>query len=194
MSSMLIDDRPIIFLPMLAKALGSCERAIVLQQIHWLSRLPNSGMWDDEGNHWVWGTYEEWCKEYFPMWSPHTLAKIIRKLEQMGVLISAQLKAHEHDRTKYYRINYRHTLLESPNLPNQVASNVPNDVPSNRPELVDSSISETSAKNTQKNGERPIRAQRRKDRARPTNQRDYRPYDDDDPDRRRKYTVDDDTE
>lgn len=129
MSSYLIDDRPIMFLPQLAKALGSCERAIVLQQIHWLSRQPNSGVWEDDV-HWVYGSYEEWCRDYFTMWSPHTLAKIIRTLEANGVLISAQLRARQHDRTKYYRVNYDalNTIL-----PDQVASNAPGTVASKPP-------------------------------------------------------------
>lgn len=156
MSNLLIDDRPIMFLPALAKALGSCERAIVLQQIHWLSRQPNSGMWED-GLHWIWGTYEDWCRDYFFMWSPHTLAKHIRNLEDAGVLISAQLRAHEHDRTKFYRVDYE--SLQSM-LPDPVASEPPHQVASNRPdEVVSINSTKTSSKNTAKKGERPIRAQ-----------------------------------
>lgn len=155
MSNLLIDDRPIMFLPMLAKALGSCERAIVLQQIHWLSRLPNSGVMAD-GKHWVYGSYEEWCKDYFTMWSPHTLAKHIRNLESMGVLISAQLKANEHDRTKYYRIDYEvlHSILPDPvasKPPHAVASNRPRAVASNKPDVAASIYrTKTSSENTQK--------------------------------------------
>ena len=161
MSNLLIDDRPIMFLPMLAKALGSCERAIVLQQIHWLSRLPNSGRWDDEGLHWIWGTYADWCRDYFPMWSPHTLAKIIRKLEEMGVLISAQLRAREHDRTKFYRIDYRKLDTILPDqvgsiAPDQVGSYEPDTVASKEPEQVDSLYrTKTSAKTSQKKEDRP---------------------------------------
>lgn len=154
MDSKLIDDRPIMFLPKLAKALGSCERAIVLQQIHWLLRQPHSGVWV-EGLHWVWGTYENWCRDYFSMWSPHTLTKVIRKLEASGVLISAQLRAKEHDRTKFYRINY--VLLDSM-LPDQVVSKPPDQVGSNPPDAVASNPpnqvgsinrTETSTENTQ---------------------------------------------
>ena len=159
MTNLLIDDRPIMFLPMLAKALGSCERAIVLQQIHWLSRLPNSGVWED-GYHWVWGTYEEWCRDYFTMWSPLTLAKVIRKLEGSGVLISAQLRARQHDRTKFYRIDYR--LLDSM-LPDQVASSVPDEVTSSAPSQEASiNSTKTSAKTPQEKGKRPPRAQEKK--------------------------------
>jgi hypothetical protein len=156
MLNLLIDEYPIMFLPSLAKALGSCERAIVLQQIHWLLRLPNSGR-DEDGHHWVWGSYEEWCKGYFTMWSPHTLAKHIRHLEDAGVLISAQLRAKEHDRTKFYRINYEtlHSIL-----PHPVVSNTPNEVVSNTPDAVVSLYStKTSSKTTAEGGKRPQRAQ-----------------------------------
>lgn len=152
MTNLLIDERPILFLPSLAKTLGSCERAIVLQQIHWLLRLPNSGVWEDD-LHWVYGSYEEWCRDYFTMWSPHTLAKHIRNLEDTGVLISAQLRAKEHDRTKYYRINYEtlHSIL-----PDVVASELPLAVASNKPDAVDSfNRTKTSSKTSQKEDRPP---------------------------------------
>lgn len=166
MSDKLINDRPIIFLPMLAKVLGSCERAIVLQQIHWLSRLPNSGMWQD-GLHWIWGTYEEWSKEYFPMWSPHTLRKHIQKLEKDGVLFSAQLRARDHDRTKFYRINYEHEWL-APMRPDAVDSMRPDQVLSSGYDAVDSiNRTKTSANTSQEKEKRPTRAQKSKSPYRP---------------------------
>ena len=169
MSNLLIDERPIAFLPMLAKALGSCERAIVLQQIHWLSRLPKSGIWDDDGLHWIWGTYDEWCKEFFPMWSPHTLRKHIQKLEKDGVLFSAQLRAKQHDRTKFYRINYAHEWLNEGMRPDAVdsmrpdgdVSNEPRADVSTRPDAVDSYIEQkTSSKTSQKKKERPTQGRK----------------------------------
>jgi hypothetical protein len=161
---MLIDERPIMFLPKLAKALGSCERAIVLQQIHWLSNQPHSGQ-DIDGEHWVWGTYEEWCRDYFSMWTPVTLKHHIRKLEKQGVLISAQLRAHDHDQTKYYRINYEHELLAptgmgqhvipsmgqyiTPSIGQHVTPSMSEDViPSNEQHVIPSSITESSTKST----------------------------------------------
>jgi hypothetical protein len=148
-----------MFLPKLAKALGSCERAIILQQIHWLSNQPHSGK-DIDGEHWVWGTYEEWCRDYFSMWSPHTLRKHIHRLEVDGVLISAQLRAHEHDQTKYYRLKYDHEYLTDTgmrpypvvsNRPDMDASNRPDAVASNRPDAVASSITESSTKSSAEN-------------------------------------------
>jgi hypothetical protein len=161
MSNMLIDDRPIMFLPMLAKALGSCERAIVLQQIHWLSRQPNSGLWQDD-LHWVWGTYDEWCRDFFPMWSPHTLRKHIQRLEHDSALFSAQLRAKQHDHTKFYRVNYASELLNTPMRPHPVASSRPDTVASNQPDAVDSiNRTKTPTENVSKMGERPTRARKK---------------------------------
>lgn len=112
MSTLLINDRPIMFLPRLAIVLESVERAIILQQIHWLLLQPKTGKIVD-GYKWVWGSYPEWCEEYFPMWKPQNLAKHIRKLEEIGVLVSAELNAKEHDHTKHYRIDYTHERLQS---------------------------------------------------------------------------------
>lgn len=167
MSNLLIEDRPIMFLPMLAKVLGSCERAIVLQQIHWLSRLPNSGLWDDDGLHWVWGSYEEWCRDYFPMWKAQNLAKHIRKLEGDGLLISAELNAKRHDHTKHYRINYRHEWLQSI-VSTSIVSMSDNGTPSIPPNNTASLYStETSAKTSQKKGKAPTQAQKSKNPYRP---------------------------
>lgn len=184
MSNLLMEERPILFLPSLAKALGSCERAIVLQQIHWLLRQPNSGMHDDQGLHWVWGTYEEWCEEHFPMWSPHTLRKHIQKLERDGVLISAQLRSHEHDRTKYYRINYHHELLNRGMRPDAVDSIRPDVVPSNEPDVVASIYrTETSSEKAAEKGKRPTQGRKQKKPDSPTTRkkRSYRPPKDIDP-------------
>lgn len=155
MSNLLIEDRPIMFLPMLAKVLGSCERAIVLQQIHWLLRLPNSGVWDDDGQHWVYGSYDEWCRDYFPMWKAQNLAKHIRRLETDGVLISAELNARKHDHTKHYRINYAHEWLQSI-VSTSIVSERDNNTASMAPTSTASLYrTETSAKTSQKKEKRP---------------------------------------
>lgn len=166
MSNLLIDDRPIMFLPALAKALGSCERAIVLQQIHWLLRLPNSGV-DEEGYHWVYGTYEEWCRDYFTMWQARTLKMHILNLEKQGVLISAQLREKQHDQTKFYRIYYAHELLNRGSVQDHVPSSGHDAVASSGHDDVRSIYStKTSAKNSP-DEDRPSRAQAKKSTYRP---------------------------
>jgi hypothetical protein len=162
-NSLLIDDRPIMFLPKLANALGSVERAIVLQQIHWLLRQPNSGVWEDN-LHWVYGTYDEWVRDYFTMWVAATLKYHIRKLEAQGVLISAQLWAHKHDQTKFYRIDYAHELLAATrNGQDVIPSSGEDIVPSSGKEIPPSIYStKTSSENTAEGKQRPQRGQEKK--------------------------------
>lgn len=101
MGKLLIDERPLTVLPSLVKCVGM-ERAVILQQIHWLLELPNSGL-EHDGQHWVWGNYPQWCADYFTFWEPDTLRKHIVQLEKDGYLFSVQARGF--DRTKAYRIN-----------------------------------------------------------------------------------------
>lgn len=101
MGRLLIDERPLTVLPSLVKTVGM-ERAVILQQIHWLLQSPNNGF-EHDGARWVWGSYEEWCADYFPFWEADTLRKHIVKLEKDGYVISAQIRGF--DRRKAYRID-----------------------------------------------------------------------------------------
>lgn len=141
MNKYLLDDRPLTVLPALAKLLGSVERAIVLQQIHWLLQQPKSGI-EQDGYKWVWGTYEEWAAKYFTMWEARVLRRHIVWLEENGYLISGQPRREQWDRTKYYRIEYSRFNAESEtsNLPTLVVSLVPKDVGSEVPTLVASEV------------------------------------------------------
>lgn len=106
MSNLLLDETPLIVLPSLAKKLGSVDKAVIVQQIHWLSKQARMGV-EHDGHKWVWGTYDQWCEDYFTFWTPAALRKHINYLESIGVLVSEQLNKHNHDRTKYYRVDYR---------------------------------------------------------------------------------------
>lgn len=162
----LIDDRPLIVLPGLAKLLGSVERALVLQQIHWLLNQPRSGV-ERDGEKWVYGTYEEWCGDYFTMWEPRTLQGHILWLEKANYLISAQLEAKDYNRRKFYRVNYA-ALDDKPgdqtasdsarsNMHDHAPSIVPDHAPSIVPDHARSYIrntetsSETSSKTSTDN-------------------------------------------
>lgn len=101
MSKLLIDERPLTVLPSLVEVVGM-ERAVILQQIHWLLQSPNNGI-EHDGERWVWGTYEEWCADYFTFWKADTLRKHLVKLEHDGFVVSIQIRGF--DRTKHYRIN-----------------------------------------------------------------------------------------
>lgn len=158
MTNLLIDDRPIMFLPKLAVALASVERAIILQQIHWLLQQPKSGRVID-GVKWVWGSYEEWCEDYFPMWKPQNLAKHIRKLEQEGLLISEEINAKAHDHTKHYRINYEHERLQSIVYSSIVSETYSSTVSIDNDSIASIYRTKTSSKTSAKD-KRPPRAQK----------------------------------
>ena len=94
MSKLLIPESPIQLIPSLAKAIGLNE-AIFIQQLHYWSLKSNDG--------WVYNTYEQW-QEQFPFWSTRTIQRIVRNLEETGLLISRQ--DNDYDRKKYYQIDY----------------------------------------------------------------------------------------
>lgn len=102
-SSLLINEPPLQVLPSLAVAIGLNE-AMVVQQLHYWLENPKGGV-ERDGHKWIFNTYEQW-KENFPFWSESTIKRIFLNLEKMGIVISAQLDAHSHDQTKFYRLDY----------------------------------------------------------------------------------------
>ena len=102
MSSALINDYPITFLPHLAKAIGVNE-ALVLQQLHYW--LVNHAEVQHEGKFWIYKTYEEWQEQDFFFWSVRTVKSIFKKLGDMGLIESQKLSSNRHNRVNYYTIN-----------------------------------------------------------------------------------------
>lgn len=102
MSSALINDYPITFLPHLAKAIGVNE-ALVLQQLHYW--LINHAEMQYDGKFWIYKTYEEWQEQDFFFWSVRTVKSIFKKLGDMGLIESQKLSSNRHNRVNYYTIN-----------------------------------------------------------------------------------------
>jgi hypothetical protein len=116
MSSLLIDEYPLVVQPSLAMEIGLNE-AIVLQQVHyWIEIEKKSGKKEviekhfKNGRWWIYNTCEQW-QEQFPFWSEKTVWRTIRRLEEMSLLISDNFNKYGYDRTKWYTINY--DVLES---------------------------------------------------------------------------------
>jgi hypothetical protein len=82
--------------PQLACQVG-LNGSIFLQQLHQLLV--------EARTDWISPTYEEW-QRYFPFWSISTIRRIVRKLERLGYITSANLNKNKIDQTKSYRINY----------------------------------------------------------------------------------------
>ena len=101
MSSLLIQEVPLMVLPTLATKIGLNE-AMFLQQLHyWVDRSHN----EFEGRKWVYNTVPEWCKQ-FPFWSKRTLERILSTLEKQGLILVGNYNRKGFDRTKWYTVNY----------------------------------------------------------------------------------------
>ena len=158
MSKLLINEHPLIVLPSLVEHFGgNYTKAILIQQIHWMVGLPNSGV-AHNGHRWVWKTAEEWSSDVLPWLKPASIAKTLRDLEAENFIESTSRIRDRWDTTKYYRINYQmleqfntknndtHTSVDS-NAHRQVDLNAHTDMDSN----VDCIYTKTTAENTAEN-------------------------------------------
>jgi hypothetical protein len=101
---MLLAEPPLVLLPSLATAVGAYG-AIALQQLNYHLTNPNNGWEDDDGERWIYKTYEDWQKDDFPFWSIEQIQRIFWALDQKGLIISCQPEGRK-NRRKYYRIEY----------------------------------------------------------------------------------------
>jgi DNA-binding PadR family transcriptional regulator len=99
---LMIKESPLLFQPSLAKAVGVNE-AIFLQQLYYLLN-PDFNKNIIDGRTWVYNTLEQWG-EKFNFWSHRTIERIIKSLEESGLLLSRYLSCDKRNRTKYYSID-----------------------------------------------------------------------------------------
>lgn len=98
---LLLNEEPLIVLPSLAAHIG-LQESIFLQQLHyWLNRSNH----EKDGHKWVYNSYKEWQKQ-FPFWSEKTISRIVKKLEDSGLVICDNFNSLVIDKTKWYRICY----------------------------------------------------------------------------------------
>jgi hypothetical protein len=94
-----------VFVLEIAEALESADLATILQQIHYWLENPRSGKWHN-GRKWTYNTYEEW-QEQFPWLSVHMVGRLIRQLERLGLVVSANLNRTYLYRRKWYTLDYQ---------------------------------------------------------------------------------------
>ena len=104
----LLNERPRLVYPSLARMLRSADRALVLQQLHFLlsitEKVANKFNFVDD-RWWVYNNYDEWQKE-FPWLSTSTIQRIFLWFEDAGIIDSMQSVKHKSDRRKWYSIDY----------------------------------------------------------------------------------------
>ncbi|WP_342772322.1 DnaD domain protein [Robertmurraya yapensis] len=101
MGKLLVEEPPLIVLPTLAKSIGLNE-AIFLQQIHYWLQRSNHVI---SGRKWIYNSYPDWEKQ-FPFWSKRTLIRIIKSLDDQGLITIGQYNKYKVDKTNWYTINY----------------------------------------------------------------------------------------
>lgn len=106
----LLDEPPISVYPSLAKALGNVNKAIILQQLHFLlnaARLSNNRYVEVDGKWWVYNSYKQWREDHFTWLAEVTIKGLFGMLEHDGLVISRQGVKDAFDRRKWYTIDYK---------------------------------------------------------------------------------------
>lgn len=91
----------------LSVILGDLNESIVLNQLnYWLEINRKADKHFIDGRYWVYNTYNDWKTENFPYWSEKTIQRTFTRLENKGIVISANYNKSGIDKTKWYTIDY----------------------------------------------------------------------------------------
>lgn len=90
----------------LALVLGDLNEAIVLNQLnYWIEINKKAEKNLIDGKYWVYNSYSDWRINNFPYWSEKTIQRAFTRLENKGVVISANYNKLAIDKTKWYTID-----------------------------------------------------------------------------------------
>lgn len=90
----------------LALVLGDLNEAIVLNQLnYWLGINRKAGKNFIGDRYWVYNSYSDWKAKDFPYWSEKTIQRTFTRLENKGVVVSANYNKLGIDKTKWYTID-----------------------------------------------------------------------------------------
>lgn len=90
----------------LALVLGDLNEAIVLNQLnYWLGINRKAGKNFIDDRYWVYNSYSDWKAKDFPYWSEKTIQRTFTRLENKGVVVSANYNKSGIDKTKWYTID-----------------------------------------------------------------------------------------
>lgn len=110
MSKLLFDRPPISIDPDLANAIGLAEAAFVQQIHYWVqvkretpSRYKDSFV---DGYFWVFNSVTEWLEQMPFLGSEKTFRRMVKKLIENGIIVTANFNKAKFDKTTWYRIDY----------------------------------------------------------------------------------------
>lgn len=90
----------------LALVLGDLNEAIVLNQLnYWLEIKKKADKNFIDDRYWVYNSYSDWKAKDFPYWSEKTIQRTFTRLENKGVVVSANYNKLGIDKTKWYTID-----------------------------------------------------------------------------------------
>lgn len=90
----------------LALVLGDLNEAIVLNQLnYWLGINRKAGKNFIDDRYWVYNSYSDWKAKDFPYWSEKTIQRTFTRLENKGIVVSANYNKLGIDKTKWYTID-----------------------------------------------------------------------------------------
>ncbi|MBE6067107.1 MAG: DnaD domain protein [Clostridium lundense] len=96
-----MDKKCVVIDVNLAVVLGVSESIIVQQMSYWLEKSTHI----IEGRPWIFNSYANWQKQ-LPFFCESTIRRLIKKLEDMGIILSANFNKCKMDKTKWYSIDY----------------------------------------------------------------------------------------
>ncbi|WP_052085629.1 DnaD domain protein [Clostridium sp. HMP27] len=96
-----MDKKCVVIDVNLAVVLGVSESIIVQQMSYWLEKSTHI----IEGRPWIFNSYANWQKQ-LPFFCESTIRRLIKKLEDMGIILSGNFNKCKMDKTKWYSIDY----------------------------------------------------------------------------------------
>lgn len=91
----------------LVRVLGDLNEAVILNQLHYwieINKKAEKNFYDDR--HWVFNTYQTWKETDFDFWSTDTIRRTLTRLENKGIILTANYNKLKIDKTKWYTIDY----------------------------------------------------------------------------------------
>lgn len=92
----------------LVRVLGDLNEAVILNQLNYwieINKKADKNFYDDR--YWVFNTYQTWKETDFDFWSTDTIRRTLTRLENKGIVLTANYNKLKLDKTKWYTIDYK---------------------------------------------------------------------------------------